>query len=85
MFGTKKQKKLYLLVRPEEIQVKEKKYKSLKLPEGYVKISECNLIYPPYREGLNYIKSRGITDDMVKKFMPAMKLASKKITELLHI
>lgn len=67
-FGTKKQKKLYLLVRPEEKSEKKTKYNKIKLPEGFTKISKCNLKYPPHREGINYLKSRGITDEMCEKF-----------------
>jgi len=67
-FGTKKQKKLYLLVRPEERQEKRSFIPKVKLPDGFTKILDCNKIYPPYREGINYLKSRGITDEMCEKY-----------------
>lgn len=67
-FGTKKQKKLYLLVRPEETIKKEKKEKKLKLPEGYTKFKDSNPIYPIYKQALNYLKSRGITEEIIEKY-----------------
>jgi DNA primase len=67
-FGNKKQKKLYLLLRPEEKKEKKSRTYKLKLPEGFTKISECNLIYPPYKEGINYLRSRGITDEMCERY-----------------
>jgi DNA primase len=67
-YGNKKQKKIYLLVRPEEIKVKEKKYKKLKLPEGYTKFKDSNPIYPIYKQALNYLNGRGITDEIIEKY-----------------
>ena len=67
-YGNKKQKKLYLLVRPEEIKVKEKKYKKLKLPEGYTKFKDSTPIYPIYKQALNYLNGRGITDEIIEKY-----------------
>jgi DNA primase len=67
-FGTKKQKKLYLLVRPEEIKIQEKKKRRLRLPEGYTKFKDSNPIYPIYKQAINYLKSRGITEDIIEKY-----------------
>jgi len=49
----------------EEKQVKKIK---LRLPKGYVTFKDSNPIYPPHREALNYLKSRGITDDIIEKY-----------------
>jgi DNA primase len=67
-YGNKKQKKVYLLLRPEEEQEKKTKVIRLKLPEGYTKFKDSNPIYPPHREALNYLYKRGITDDMIEKY-----------------
>jgi DNA primase len=67
-YGTKKQKKLYLLVRPEEVKVREKRVKKLTLPEGYTKFKDSNPIYPVYRQAKNYLSSRGITDEIIEKY-----------------
>lgn len=67
-FGTKKQKKVFQLLMPEEFEPKTAKKKKLKLPEGYVQFKDSNPIYPPHREALNYLKSRGITDDIIERY-----------------
>ena len=45
-FGNKKLKKLYNILKPETIQVREKKINKVKLPEGYTKFNESNPVYP---------------------------------------
>lgn len=66
-YGNKKLKKTYLLIRPEEVKVQEKKKSRLRLPEGFVKIDEASPVYPPHKEAFNYLKSRGITDEMCER------------------
>jgi DNA primase len=67
-YGNKKLKKTYLLIRPEEVQVEEKKKVRIRLPVGYTKIADATPIYPPHKEAFNYLKSRGITEQMCEKF-----------------
>jgi DNA primase len=67
-FANKKQKKVFNLLMPDEFVQKEKKKKKLRLPEGYVQFKDSNAIYPPHREALNYLKSRGITDEIIEKY-----------------
>jgi DNA primase len=69
ILGKKKHKKLYNLLRPESEQkeIKQKK-KILKLPEGFVKFSDSNPIYPIYKQAKNYLANRGITDDIIEKY-----------------
>lgn len=66
-YGNKKLKKTYLLIRPDEFKVEEKKKNVLRLPQGYTKILEASPIYPPHKEAFNYLKSRGITDEMCER------------------
>ena len=66
-YGTKKQKKTFLLIRPEELRVEEKKKNILRLPQGYTKVLEASPIYPPHKEAFNYLKSRGITDEICER------------------
>jgi DNA primase len=66
-YGNKKLKKTYLLIRPDEFKVEEKKKNILRLPQGYTKILEASPIYPPHKEAFNYLKSRGITDEMCER------------------
>ena len=67
-YANKKLKKTYNLIRPEEFEEKQVKKIKLRLPEGYVTFKDSNPIYPPHREALNYLKSRGITDDIIEKY-----------------
>ena len=67
-YGNKKSKKLYNILKPETVQVKEKKLPKLRLPDGYKKFSEVSPVYPVRRQAMNYLKNRGITDEMVEKY-----------------
>ena len=67
-FATKKQKKLYELVKPEELKLEDKKKVYLRLPEGYTKFKDSNPAFIPHKEAMNYLKSRGITDEMIEKY-----------------
>lgn len=67
-FGNKKQLKVYNVIEPEEVKVKEKKVVKLKLPEGYTKFSDSSPVYPVRRQAYNYLLKRGITDDIIEKF-----------------
>ena len=67
-FGTKKQKKLYDLIKPEEQKEVEKKKNLLKLPEGFITFEESNARFIPHIEAKRYLTSRGITDDIIKKY-----------------
>jgi DNA primase len=66
--GTKKQKKIYDLVKPEELKIEDKKKIFLRLPEGYTKFKDSNSRFIPHREALNYLYSRGITDEMIERY-----------------
>ena len=66
--GTKKQKKIYDLVKPEELKIEDKKKIFLRLPEGYTKFEDSNSRFIPHKEAINYLYSRGITDEMIKKY-----------------
>lgn len=67
-FATKKQKKLYDLVKPEDLKIEDKKKIFLRLPEGFTKFEDSNPRFIPHREALNYLYSRGITDEIIKKY-----------------
>ena len=68
IFGTKKQKKIYDLIKPEDLKLEDKKKVFLRLPEGYTKFEDSNPRFIPHREALNYLLSRGVTEEMIKKF-----------------
>ena len=67
-YGNKKQKKLYNVLKPETVVKRERKKKTLKLPEGFTLFKDSSPVYPVRRQAMNYLKSRGITDDMIEKF-----------------
>ena len=67
-YGTKKDKQFYTLVRPDEFVRDKRQYKVLKLPQEYKRFDEVNPIYPPRAQAYNYLKRRGITDEIIKKY-----------------
>jgi DNA primase len=67
-FGNKKQKKLYQVLKPETIIKREKKKKTLKLPDRFTQFKDSSKIYPIRRQAMNYLNGRGITDDMIERY-----------------
>ena len=67
-YGTKKQKKIYELVKPEELKKEDVWRPKLRLPEGFTKFSDSNPIFIPHREAMNYLTSRGITNEIIEKY-----------------
>ncbi len=67
-FGTKKQKKVYELIKPEELKQEEKKRVWLRFPEGYMTFKDSNPRFIPHIEAYNYLKSRGVTDEIIEKY-----------------
>jgi DNA primase len=66
-FGNARLRKMYNLVRPEE-ENKQVKKKKIKLPEGYTKFKDSNERFIPHKEALKYLRSRGVTDEMIDKY-----------------
>lgn len=67
-FGTKKQKKIYDLIKPEEFKEQDVKRPKLRLPEGFTTFKDSNPIFIPHKEALKYLNSRGITDETIEKY-----------------
>jgi len=72
--GSKKDKKIYKLIRPDEFEKKEKVYKKLELPKEYKKFDEVHPLHIPRKEALNYLKKRGITEEIIEKYQIGMCL-----------
>ena len=68
LYGNKKHKKLYKLFQPEDAKPKEKPKPKLRLPEGFTLFKDSNPRYPVRQQAYNYLKSRGITDDLIEKY-----------------
>ena len=66
--GTKSQKKVYNLIKPEELKQQDAKKPKLKLPEGYTTFEDSNPRFIPHIEAYKYLQSRGITDEIIKKY-----------------
>ena len=67
-FGNKKQKKLYHVLKPETIIKRERKKKTLKLPDRFTQFKDSSKVYPIRRQAMNYLNGRGITDDMIERY-----------------
>lgn len=66
-YGKKTHQKTYSLLCPTEIK-KKKPINKLKLPENFKKFNEVSSIYPIRKQAYNYLKNRGITDEIIEKF-----------------
>lgn len=67
-YASKQQKKVYNLIKPEELKKEEIKRPKLRLPEGFTTFKDSNPRFIPHIEAYKYLQSRGITDDMIEKF-----------------
>jgi DNA primase len=67
-YATKAQKKVYNLIKPEELKQEEKKKVRLRLPEGFTTFKESNPRFIPHIEAYKYLQSRGITDEIIEKY-----------------
>jgi len=67
-FGSKKQKKLYELIKPEELKKEDIRRPKLRLPEGYTSFENSNPKFIPHIEAMRYLTSRGITEETIKKY-----------------
>jgi len=68
LYGNKKHKKVYKLFQPEDLKPKEKKKEKLKLPKSFTLFKDSSEIYPVRKQAYNYLKGRGITDDIIEKY-----------------
>ena len=68
LYGNKKQKKVFNLLKPETVQVKEVKKTKLTLPKSYTQFKDSNSRYPVMKQAKNYLTSRGVTDEMIEKY-----------------
>jgi DNA primase len=67
-YATKSQKKVYNLIKPEELKQEEKKKVRLRLPEGFTPFKDSNPRFIPHIEAYKYLQSRGITDEIIEKY-----------------
>lgn len=71
-FATPKQLKKYQLLRPETFDdISNKTYKKVKLPQEFIPLNNISngfKLLPQYKQAISYLRSRNITDEMIKKF-----------------
>jgi DNA primase len=71
-FGNPRHLKMYLLLKPEETEeLKVRFYKKVKLPKEYVALTDIRpgfKLTPQYKQAINYLKKRNVTDEIIKKF-----------------
>ena len=66
--ASKKQKKVYELIKPEELKQEDNKRPKLRLPEGFTTFKDSNARFIPHIEAMRYLTSRGITEEMIEKY-----------------
>jgi len=71
-FGNPKQLKKYILLKPEEDEDGNKKeYKPVKLPREFISFKDASFgmkLTPGYKQAINYIKKRNVTDLMLQLY-----------------
>ena len=67
-YATKSQKKVYNLIKPEELKQEDVKRPKLRLPEGYTTFQDSNPRFIPHMEAYRCLQSRGITDEMIERY-----------------
>lgn len=67
-YASKSQKKVYNLIKPEELKKEDIKRPKLRLPEGYTTFEDSNPRFIPHKEAYRYLQLRGITDEMIETY-----------------
>ena len=67
-YGNAKQKKTYKIFRPEEVKPIVEKKNKIKLPESFTLFKNSSPVYPIRKQAYNYLKRRGVTDELIEKF-----------------
>lgn len=67
-YATKGQKKVYNLIKPEELKQEDVRRPKLRLPEGFTTFKDSNPRFIPHIEAYRYLTSRGVNDEMIEKY-----------------
>ncbi len=67
-YATKGQKKVYNLIKPEELKQEDVRRPKLRLPEGFTTFKDSNPRFIPHIEAYRYLTSRGVSDEMIEKY-----------------
>ena len=66
--GNKKQKKLYSIFKPQDVEKTERKRAYLRLPKEFISFKDYNPLHVPHKQARNYLRDRGITDEIIEKY-----------------
>lgn len=71
-YGTLKQYKKYVLLAPERTdESNQRTYKKVELPKNFIPLHDVSKglkLIPQYKQAINYLKNRGVTDSIIRKF-----------------
>jgi hypothetical protein len=76
-YGNKELLKEFLLLQPDNVNVTHAEYKPLFLPNGYTKLTNENRDKEGFNEAYNYLKSRGINEEMIIKYNIGYTISGK--------
>ncbi len=68
LWGNKKQKKIFNLIRPHDDEEVKPNTSKVKLPDEYIRFEDSNPVLIPHKQAHNYLIKRGVTDEIIKKF-----------------
>jgi DNA primase len=67
-WGNRRTRQTWQLIGGDFIKKTERKYKKVTLPKEFTTFKEGIKLSIPYKEAYNYLKKRGISDDIINKF-----------------
>jgi DNA primase len=67
-YANKRYQKLFNILRPDDNKKVEKKKPKVVLPDNFILFKDSHPVYPVRKQAYNYLKSRGITDEIITKF-----------------
>jgi DNA primase len=66
--GNKKQKKLYSIFKPQDLEKTKRERAYIRLPKEFISFKDYNQLHVPHRQAKNYLRDRGITDEIIEKY-----------------
>ena len=70
-YGNKNHLKQFLSIQPSDETEFKKTYTTVRLPKEYIKFNEASKgirLLPQFKQALNYVRSRNITDEMIERY-----------------
>ena len=67
-WANRRQKETWKLIGDEFIPEEKREYEEVELPKEYISFDKGNKLTIPYKEAYNYLRKRGITDEIISKY-----------------